>query len=105
MKLPKALGRVGFVIGFLGPLLFYASPPSLFTYESHVVCPYCPYVDIAFATRMTWLQVGLQAGLFFGLVLALTGFLFGYIIAKLRRSRSESVLDAGRSHTGIRNCR
>src|SRR5437762_9681653 len=57
MKLGKIIGRIGFAFGLLGPLLFYSSPYPLL-YESRVVCPACPYIDIAFATKMTWIEVG-----------------------------------------------
>lgn len=95
MKLGKTLGRIGFIIGFLGPVLFYASPPTLFTYESHVVCPLCPYVDIAFATRLTWIEVGLEVGLLFGLVSALVGFVIGYLISKVRHRHAPKGLNEG----------
>jgi len=87
MKLGKKIGRIGFVIGFRGPLLFYASPRSLFTYESHLVCPWCPYVDIPFATRIAWVQLGLWVGLLSGLSLAFIGLGIGCAVSRLVRSK------------------
>jgi len=83
MKLGKVIGRIGFAFGLLGPLLFYSSPHPFF-YQSHVVCPVCPYIDIAFATKMTWIEVGLRLGLFCGLAYALLGFGIGWSISKFR---------------------
>jgi len=74
VKLGKRLGRIGFVIGFLGPLLFYASPPAWPTCGSGIVCPWCPYVDVIFATKYTWLEVALGVGLISGLLFAVGGF-------------------------------
>lgn len=85
MKLGKKLGRIGFVVGFVGAFLFYASPAGWFTYESHVLCPLCPYIDIAFGTRLMWVQIGLQAGLLWGILYAVAGFLIGIGISKARR--------------------
>ncbi len=74
MKLGKKLGRIGLVIGFPGPVLFYASPPSFFTYESRFLCPWCPYIDSPFMNGLAWLGFGLQIGLICSLALALSGF-------------------------------
>jgi hypothetical protein len=83
MKLAKTIGRVGFAFGFLGSLPFYLSPyPPL--YESHIVCPACPYADIPFATTMTLAQVALSFGLLSGLIYALIGFAIGYGISQFR---------------------
>ena len=77
MKLGKTLGRLGFVIGFVGPLFFYASPVSWPTYESHLLCPWCPYVDIWSNNWLDWTELGLTTGLASGLLLALVGFCTG----------------------------
>jgi hypothetical protein len=82
MKLGKLIGRFGFAYGILGSLVFYSSQPSSLFYESHVACPACPYVDIAFATRLTWIQVGLGFGLVPGLAYAVLGFAIGCSISK-----------------------
>jgi hypothetical protein len=91
MKLGKRLGRIGFVIGFVGPLLFYASPSSWLTYESGFVCPWCPYVDFFFVTWLTLLQVGLTMGLISGLLLALIGFSTGCFVTLVRRKTTANV--------------
>jgi hypothetical protein len=83
MKLGKKFGRIGFVIGFAGPFLFYASLPRFSPYESHFICPWCSYVDIAFANTLTWVGVGLRVGLFCGLLLAFVGFSIGYMSTRL----------------------
>jgi hypothetical protein len=88
MKLAKILARVGFVLGFIGPILFYASPTELPTYESHILCPACSYLTIPFATKMTWLEVGMKLGLLCGLCYALIGFGIGYCISGSRQSRA-----------------
>jgi hypothetical protein len=85
-KLGKRLGRIGFVVGFIGPVLFYASPPSFFAFESHLLCPWCPIVDIFFANSLTYLEVGLTTGLFSGLLLAFAGFGIGYAISGIARA-------------------
>jgi hypothetical protein len=77
LKLGRLIGRIGFVVGFVGPLLFYGSPPSWLTYESHLLCFYCPYIDPAFATRTDWILIGLRLGLFCGLLMAAVGFGIG----------------------------
>jgi len=83
MKFAKLLARIGFAVGLVGPLLFYLGPYA-FLYESHVVCPACPYVELPFATKMTWLEVALKLGLLCGLVYGMIGFGIGYSISKLR---------------------
>ena len=55
MNLAKKLARVGFLVGFIGPLLFYVSPFSWFSFESHLVCPWCPYIDVVAPNWVTWL--------------------------------------------------
>jgi hypothetical protein len=84
VKLGKIIGRIAFVVGFVGPVLFYASPPSFPTYESHIVCPLCPYSDVAFGHALLWLQIGLELGLFQGIAFALLGFTVGYSISRFR---------------------
>jgi hypothetical protein len=86
VKLGRLFGRIGFVVGFLGPLSFYASPPSWLTYESHLLCPYCPYIDLIFAEWSDWVLLGLKVGLLCGLILAFIGFVIGYLISKLKDS-------------------
>jgi hypothetical protein len=87
MKLGKRFGRLGFVIGFVGSLLFYASPMSFFTFESHFVCPWCPYVDSFNCGRLCWVELGLTSGLVFGLLLALIGFTFGYTASRITHAK------------------
>ena len=77
MKLAKRFGRTGFVVGFVGPFLFYASPFSWFSFESHFVCPWCPYIDVMHPNWLTWVQLGLTVGLVSGLLFALVGFPVG----------------------------
>ncbi len=86
MKLGKRLGCIGFVVGFLGPVLFYASPPSFFTFESHYVCPWCPSIDVAFPPATTWIKLGLLFGLICGLILASIGFAVGYGASRAARA-------------------
>lgn len=81
----KTLGRIGLVVGFLGPVLFYLSPYSFPTFESHLLCPACPYVS-TFATRADWVEMALKFGLFCGVLYALIGFAIGYAISKVRAS-------------------
>lgn len=87
VKLAKRFGCVGFAIGFVGPFLFYVSPPSFFAYESHVLCPWCPYIDIAFGNAWTSVVVGLTCGFFCGLVLALVAFALGYMLSRFAQRR------------------
>jgi hypothetical protein len=83
MKLGKRFGRIGFVIGFLGAFLFYATPPSFFTFESHALCPLCPYIDILNTGWLAWAQLGLVNGLIFGLLYALCGFVIGLVVQNI----------------------
>jgi hypothetical protein len=82
MKLGKRFGRIGFVIGFIGPVLFYSVP---YTLEWHVICPLCPYIDVPFAHRLHWLETGLSLGLIQGLVFALLGLVIGFAISKVEQ--------------------
>ena len=83
LKLAKTLGRIGFAYGFVGSLLFYAIPPSLPTWESHLLCPQCPYITILNTGRLAWVEVGLRFGLVSGLVLALVGFAVGFCASRV----------------------
>ena len=83
MRMGKLLGRIGFATGFVGPLLFYAVP---YTFESRMACPLCPYIFVAFAHPLLWLQIGLQLGLIQGLIFALIGFVTGFSISKIKQS-------------------
>ena len=85
MNLAKKLGCIGFVIGFLAPVLFYATPPSFPTFESPFVCPWCPIVFWGFTTKWTWATVGLRLGLVSGLLLAVIGFAIGYAASRIAR--------------------
>jgi len=82
VKLGKRLGRVGFVVGFVGPILFYSVP---YTFESQVVCPLCPIVLVFLPPRSLWLEMGLMVGLLQGLAFALLGFAAGWSISKVRQ--------------------
>lgn len=85
MKLAKILGRVGFIVGFLPPVLFYT--PFLPTWESDTVCPRCPIVDIFSSDpNLAYLGYGLIIGLIWGLGLALAGFGIGYGVSRLKRA-------------------
>jgi hypothetical protein len=84
VKLGKRIGRIGFGVGFLGSMLFYVSPHSFPLYESHVVCPLCPYVDVAFGSPLLWLQIGLGSGLLQGVAFGVLGFVIGYSISRTR---------------------
>jgi len=90
MKLGKGLARIGFVVGFVGSFLFYASPISWFSFESGFVCPWCPIIGVMFANWLTWLQLGLTAGLASGLLLALIGFFAGYLVTVARGKKTAS---------------
>jgi hypothetical protein len=81
MKLGRRFGRVGFIIGFIGPILSYSVP---YTLQSHAACPLCPYIDIAFVHPSLWLQIGLSLGLIPGLVFAMLGFAIGYSIFRIK---------------------
>jgi hypothetical protein len=83
MKLGKRFARVGFVVGFMGSLLFYSIP---YTLQSHTACPLCPYVDVPLGHPLLWLQIGLSLGLIQGLVFAMLGFAIGYSIFRIKQS-------------------
>jgi hypothetical protein len=83
MKLGKRFGRIGFLMGFVGPVLFYG-------FGLGVACPQCPYIDAIFWTPRDWLALGLGLGLMQGLVFALLGFAAGYIVSRIKRSREIS---------------
>jgi hypothetical protein len=88
VKLAKIAGRVGFVLGFLGPVLFYTTPAGSPLYESHLVCPVCPYVDGIMPTS-GWLQLGLTIGLLTGFGYALLGFGIGYLVWSYKRKAGQ----------------
>jgi hypothetical protein len=81
VRLRKLFGRIGFLAGFMGPIVFY-----LIHYEAFIFCPLCPHVDVAFGHPLLWLQIGLTLGLTQGLIFALHGFAIGYSITKIRTS-------------------
>ena len=81
LRLGKHFGRIGFLAGFIGPILFY-----FIHYEALIFCPLCPHVDVAFGHPLLWLQIGLTAGLTQGLVFALLSFAIGYSISKIKSS-------------------
>jgi hypothetical protein len=83
MKLGKVIGCIGFVIGLVGPVLFYTSPPPFF--QAFFVCPWCPYIVIFPSSTLTWVGVGLRWGLACGLLFALIGFVIGWTMAKVGR--------------------
>jgi hypothetical protein len=86
MNLAKKLGCIGFAIGFIGPVLFYANPSSFPTFESTFMCPWCPIVDWAFATRWAWVGIGIRLGLVSGLLLAIAGLAVGYTASRIARA-------------------
>jgi len=57
VKLGKLFGRIGFVFGFIGPILFYSVH-----FESHTACP-SPYITVPFAHPLLRLETGLKFGL------------------------------------------
>jgi len=69
------------VIGFVGPVLFYAVP---YTFESHIAC-LCPYIDAPFMRPLDWLEIGLTVGLFQGLIFAVLGFAIGCSIFRIKQ--------------------
>jgi hypothetical protein len=86
MKWGKRLGRLGFVYGFVGSLLFYASPMGSPTFESHLLCPWCPYIDMI-GGRLAWLQLGLVMGLIHGVILALVCLGVGYATSRIASAK------------------
>jgi hypothetical protein len=80
VKLGRLFGRIGFVFGFVGPILFY----SLHV-ESHIVCPTCPHIFAPFAHPLGWLEIALKFGLIQGLVFALLGFAVGFSISWVKQ--------------------
>jgi hypothetical protein len=83
MKSGKLVGRLLFVIGFIGPLLFYATPPAFPTYQAFAVCPLCPMIEVAFGHPLLWLRIGLQFGLVQGIAFAVFGFTIGYGVSAI----------------------
>jgi hypothetical protein len=83
VSLGKIIGRIAFIFGFVGSVLFYSFQ---YTFESHFLCPLCLYVDVAFVHPLLWLQIGLGFGLIQGLMFALLGFGAGYSISKINNS-------------------
>jgi hypothetical protein len=81
LKLGKKFGRIGFIVGFLGPVFFYGVPA---TFENPFTCPQCPYLDWFPSTSLVRLEAGLRIGLVQGLAFALVGFCIGYAYGSLR---------------------
>lgn len=79
MKLAKTLGRIGFGLGFVGPILFYSVPDS-----PSLACPFCLYVS-GVEDSMSLLRVWVKLGIVQGLILALIGFVMGYSISRIRK--------------------
>lgn len=79
MKLGKRLGRIGFLIGFVCPLISYAGPTSLLNDS----CPWCPHIDALRVSPLTWIDIGLRFGLFSGLSFAVMGFVVGCTLSRL----------------------
>jgi hypothetical protein len=86
MKPGKLLGGALFVIGLIGPVLFYASAASFPTYQAFPVCPLCPHVEVPFGHPLLWLQIGLSLGLFQGSVFAVLGFAAGYLVPAISQT-------------------
>ncbi len=82
MKLGKLLGRIGFVTGFVGPVLLYPLHVDI-PYWASPLTPTC--VLLPFARLSDWLAIGLRFGLLQGLTFALLGFAVGFSISKLAR--------------------
>lgn len=104
MRLAKRIGRFGFVLGFVGPVLFDASPPFFPTYESRIACPLCPYVDVAFGHPLLWLEIGLRVGLLQGIAFALIGFAIGCAVSRTAPSwrwKVETGTWVARSHQSM----
>ncbi len=87
MKLGKKIGRIGFVVGFVGPVLFYVFYTNSM---ASFACLFCPHITMFGPTRLTWLQIDLGFGLVQGLAFALLGFAIGYAISKIQRPRETS---------------
>ena len=87
MKLGKKIGRIGFVVGFVSPILFYQFGTNPVV---NFACLVCPHITMFGPTRLTWLQIGLGFGLVQGLAFALLGFAIGCAISKIQRSRETS---------------
>ena len=83
VRLAKRVALIAFVVGFLSALLFYGVPA---TFESHIVCPWCPYVDFFHTGPLLWFKVGLRVGLAQGLAFAVVGFstAYGFGVLKFR---------------------
>jgi len=81
VKLGKLFGRIGFVIGFVGPVLFYVVPN---TFVSPIACQLCPYIGVPFKP-LDWLEIGLKLELSQGLIFALLGFSIGDSIFRIKR--------------------
>jgi hypothetical protein len=77
MALARGLAYIGFAFGFVGSVAFYAVG-----YQSHLLCPLCPYVT----TIGSRLQIGLTYGLFQGLTFGLLGSIFGWVILRVSKS-------------------
>ncbi len=80
MKFGKRFARIGFLVGFIGPILFYP-----LHYQAQVLCPLCPYIFVP-PRALIWLQIGLVFGLIQGLTFALLAFAIGYSISKVKSS-------------------
>jgi hypothetical protein len=79
MRIGRLLGRIGFVVGFVGPVLFYSLQAP------RIVCPPCLQITVPFATSLDWLERGLKFGLFQGLAFAVLGFAIGCAISGIRK--------------------
>jgi hypothetical protein len=74
MQSGKLLGRIGFVVGFTGAVLFYLGP------QWSVLCLPCPIVHPIPSTGLVSLQIALTTGLLQGLLFALLGLAIGFLL-------------------------
>src|SRR5438045_5705392 len=87
-KLPKGLALAGFVLGFIGLILFYALPD----FDLYSVClPYfCFYIPPEMGRRflLEWIAASslIQGGL-----IAYVGFFLGSLILRIKRRRGQGV--------------
>lgn len=86
MRFARQLALLGLVLGLGGPVLFYDTPAPMFPNGFGPVCPWCTFAAPSLANTLPRLDMGLKLGMVSAVVLALVGYVIGFVITSARRA-------------------